>query len=425
MKNKFGNKCVSLVLVLVFLLGTQSTVFAQKISTPPPPDPTIKEKVDYLLAQYKDSVQQEMRHGQTKKDEDGNLVLTGESELKMNALWKTTFRQIDDLTARPIEERITFIERIQSIDGTQKAEYSFHTDMPYYGKSLKTEVYETPNYQYVMDVDTGNILQIAIKNWNGHNTQLTYSQDELENQAASHLQSIDSSIDLSRLSLQVYEKTGTIFFRWEDESSQLLDGRYPFVQVGLSTDGNLLTYVNTLQISANDGLSSITSLPLFFNLTGALMPKDTVVWIETYANGGSYWSATGSYYIAAGGYCYYNPTLCPGTFTDKGKYYYKSTVTGTTGVVKGYWTPNFNMVVEAQAFIPCNNATHRSAKYELFTGQAWLNYYVDQLIYCDQFALINDIPLNTIQQILLRNKASVTTYQVAWDEIQVWSDDSW
>ncbi len=346
MKNRFITKCVSLALALVFLLGTQSTAFAQKISTPPPPNSTIKEKVDFLLTQYNNAVKQEMRQGQTKKDEDGNVVLTGESELKMNALWKDTFSQIDELTARPLEERIKFIERIQSIEGNQKAEYSFHTDMPYYGKSLKTEVYETPSYEYVMDVNTGNILEVAIKNWNDHHMQPTYSQDELENKAVNYLQSIDSSVDLSKLSLQVYEKVGTIFFRWEDESSELLDGRYPFVQVGLSTDGDLLTYVNTLQISANDGLSSITSLPLFFNVTGALMPKDTVVWIETYANGGSYWSATGSYYTATGGYCYYNPTLCPGTFTDKNKYYYKSTVTGTTGVVKGYWTANFNSLTQ-------------------------------------------------------------------------------
>jgi len=52
--------------------------------------------------------------------------------------------------------------------------------------------------------------------------------------------------DLSKLTASTGEKSGTnFFFRFTDESRKI-DGTKPFVQVGFTVGGDLLSYTNTL-----------------------------------------------------------------------------------------------------------------------------------------------------------------------------------
>jgi hypothetical protein len=424
MSTKIISKFLGLFFVLVFLIGTEQPVFAQKNLEPPPPNATVQEQVDFLLDQYEIAVVDELAKGQTLRDENGNLILTGNSELRMKSLWENTFRQIDNLTARPIEDREKTTEYIRTLENTNKVEYSFHTTLPYYGKNIAVEIYNTDKNRYTIDIESGNVLEIVIIDQNAYSTDAIYSTEDLQARAIDFVRLISPVTDLSRLNLSVGQKVGTFFFRWEDPSHELLDGTTPFVQVGLSQSGDFLTYINTLNTVPSD-LFTFTTSPFLLNATKVLTPLNSITWIETYANGGNYWSVTGTYSSTTGGFCYYYSAYCPGTFADKSKYYYKATVTGTTGVTKGTWRANTNYLVQAKAYIPSYNATHTSAKYEVFNGTTIFDYYVNQNIYYDTFAPINTSPLNTIKSITLRNKASSTSYLVAWDEIQIWSDDQW
>ena len=98
------------------MIGTEQPVFAQKNLEPPPPNATVQEQVDFLLDQYEIAVVDELAKGQTLRDENGNLILTGNSELRMKSLWENTFRQIDNLTARPIEDREKTTEYIRTLE---------------------------------------------------------------------------------------------------------------------------------------------------------------------------------------------------------------------------------------------------------------------------------------------------------------------
>lgn len=414
-------------LLLTLMLEVPASVGAKE---PPPentPTLTVKEQAEELLRQYDAALEYELKNGETITDEDGNVVLTGESDVKIKLLWSDTVQKIDEMTARPIEEREKTKEWLKTIEpDTSTIAYHSHTTMPYYGEVVNTERYSTDRNYYTINVDTGKILEVVIIDQNGYSVEPVYSQDELQKKALEYIKMFAPDLDISNLSLRTSQKIGTFFFRWENHSVELSDGTVPFVQVGLSYSGDFLTYVNTLDFAKTDVVSSVLSSPFTISVTGVLLPRKAITWIETYANGGGYWTLeSGSVVSYTGGYCYLYSASCPGSFTDKSKFYYKATTTGTA--TKGLWTPSYhNYKVKVQAFIPWIHATYTAAKYEInLPSGVTYDYYVNQNIYSDTYALVTPNPINTISSIRLRNKASSASYEVAWDEIQVWSDSLW
>lgn len=87
----------------------------------PTPTPTIQQEIDDLIKAYEATLQNELLNGETIEVQDPldgkTLMLIGESAKKMEALWQEVVNRINELSARPAEERVSAVQLIQSIDG--------------------------------------------------------------------------------------------------------------------------------------------------------------------------------------------------------------------------------------------------------------------------------------------------------------------
>ncbi|PIR57221.1 MAG: hypothetical protein COU72_02060 [Parcubacteria group bacterium CG10_big_fil_rev_8_21_14_0_10_41_35] len=79
-----------------------------------------------------------------------------------------------------------------------------------------------------------------------YNTEAKFAPEQLEVKAREFIAKNAPNADLSKLTASTGEKSGTnFFFRFTDESRKV-DGTKPFVQVGFTVGGDLLSYTNTL-----------------------------------------------------------------------------------------------------------------------------------------------------------------------------------
>lgn len=119
---------------------------------------------------------------------------------------------------------------------------------PYYRFDLKLSTYETLTSFYVLDSQTHQIIEINPKRLPPSSEG---AMQELEKQARKMIALVAPEVNLDTLTSVHGSKIGTYFFRWENRNKPVLDdGRsYPFVQVGLNGEGELLNYYNTLPLA--------------------------------------------------------------------------------------------------------------------------------------------------------------------------------
>jgi len=263
-------------------------------------------------------VKQELQTGTTALEHDSALgthkILTGASQAKMDALWQETVRQIDELSARPAQERQKAISLIQSVEPGEVT-YLSRGRTPY-DLNAQLERYRTNQHIYSVDTATSEIVQIRLVDERHINAEPRFSKDQLESKARDFIARVSDQINLDQLTPAFGEKEETyFFFRWEDQSKRLADGSVPFVQVGFSRSGDFLNYVNTLPL-AKGGLSTSGSLPKWTEFLGVGTAE--AAFSQIYANGGSYWAwerQDASYSTANNaGYCYYAGWCSPKDF---------------------------------------------------------------------------------------------------------------
>lgn len=127
------------------------------------------------------------------------------------------------------------------------------TSLPFYRSDLTLFQYQTQKNYYTLNTD-GTVIEI-IPTQMPLSDQLTsvapLNANQLEEKARMLIASIASGTDVAALTPAFGSKIGTYFFRWEDRTKFLLDdGRsFPFIQVALNQDGELLNYYNTLPLS--------------------------------------------------------------------------------------------------------------------------------------------------------------------------------
>lgn len=213
---------------------------------------TTQEKIDQLLADYDAALDYELQYGETivvTDPVDGEMkLLTGSSQEKMDALWDDVDRQIEELLARPTEERANAVQLIQSLSiDTGNVTY-LDVDRTLYNQTSQLERYQTDNFIYSIDIQTNQIIEIVpIDTGDSAGESYSLSQAELEQKAKDIIYKVTNGLNVSLLTPSFGDKQGiTFFFRWEDRSKTLNDGMVPFIQVGLSSEGKLLNFVNTL-----------------------------------------------------------------------------------------------------------------------------------------------------------------------------------
>ncbi|GEM_PF-3005632 len=120
---------------------------------------------------------------------------------------------------------------------------------PYYRSDVNLTTYETSTTIYNMYSPTHQIIEILPKQT--PEAAIASSVFDLEKTAREMIAKFAPDVNLDSLTPLPGAKEGTYFFRWEDRTKPLLDdGRsYPFIQVGLNGNGELLNYYNTLPLA--------------------------------------------------------------------------------------------------------------------------------------------------------------------------------
>jgi len=395
------SKISLLILSLVLIFSVVMPGFAKSQTTLY--NQSIQEQIDALIENYQKNLEHELMFGETVEVEDpldGKItLLAGESAVKIEKLWQETISQVNELSARPPEERDIAVKLIQSLEVDEPVTYIDQDRSPY-NPNAKLERYQAGKYIYAVDTATNQIVEITLLDDRIYSTEPIYSKDELEKMAREFIYKIAGDTKLDNLSPQYGDKEGiTFFFRWEDKSQKLEGGMAPFIQVGFSQGGDIVHYVNTLPFAKR------TFVATTFN--------------EIYANGGSFWQwLTGSYNTQNNaGYCYIAGWCSPKNF------YYQNTCWGCESA-KGRWKPNPNSTVKASAFVPSTHATTLMACYRSFYngGSSLYERCINQSIYYNVWVSITATSLYNIRRIELPNLSDASgTREVAWDEVWVYT----
>lgn len=141
---------------------------------------------------------------------------------------------------------------VEKLDGAP-VEAREVTSLPFYRNDVTLFQYQTQKNYYILNADGAVIeiipIQMPLSNQLTPNAPLNASQ--LEEKAREFITSLAPDTNLDTLTSINDSKIGSYFFRWEDRTKPVLDDgqSYPFIQVALNTDGELLNYYNTLPLS--------------------------------------------------------------------------------------------------------------------------------------------------------------------------------
>jgi hypothetical protein len=363
-------------------------------------------------------LQNELLTGTTQQVIDPSVgatrILVGESQVKMDRLWAETLWQIEALQARPIAERDQTVAMLSQISGADPV-YLSRSRTPY-NPASELEEYEAGAFMYQVDIKSGQIVKVWLKNQEDYRVDALYSEAELADMARDYIANVYPEISLDRLTLIVQNKDKEVyFFRWEDPASQTADGTQRFVQVAYSQSGDFLNYENTFPFS----------LPSTNNLLDQILTVRIALAIganEIYSNGGTRWDweIQSSYSTKSNaGYCYGQGSWC----TPKNFYYTSSpsgnnTYNGTNH--RGKWTATSYMRsrnTRTSAYIPCTNATASVFYYNWYNGGAsHTENGVNQQSWCNTWVNTSST-LYDIQRIVLANTSETCcSKEIAWDE---------
>ena len=213
---------------------------------------TTQEKIQALLDKLQTASQHEQETGQLVDTPQGK-VFTGESAQKMEKLHDETRAQIDALIARPENERQKAVGEIKKFADKQDLAVNYNgTAKSVYNSGVLEEVYTTDYDQYEVDARNNEIIQFGPKPLpigqapKKFDATDKYSKGELENMARAFIAKNAPEAKLDELTANFGDKEGVnYFFRWEDTSREIED-MHPFIQVGFSRGGDLLSFTDTL-----------------------------------------------------------------------------------------------------------------------------------------------------------------------------------
>lgn len=213
---------------------------------------TAQEKIQSLLDKLRTASQHEQETGQMVDTPQGK-AFAGDSAKKMEKLHDETQAQIDALVARPENERQKAVDQIKKFADKQDLAVNYkNTGKSVYNSDVMEEVYTTDYDQYEVDVRNNKIIQFGPKPLpigeapKKFDSTDKYSKDKLEAMARAFIAKNAPEVKLENLTANFGDKDGVnYFFRWEDTSREIED-MHPFIQVGFSRGGDLLSYTDSL-----------------------------------------------------------------------------------------------------------------------------------------------------------------------------------
>lgn len=348
-----------------------------------------------------------------------------------------TLQSENRLRSRPDQDRQNAVNQVARFAKVSAADVRYErAGKSSYASSAPVELYVVGADQYEVNMLTDEIIQVtpAPRPENvgpkTYNNKPIYASAELEAKARS-LISAQSRVRVDALTANHMEKVISVgasnkpgspassdvapivyhFFRWEDRSRNL-EGMAPFIQVGFSSGGDLLSYTNTLSLTAN-GRSSTQSLSRRGNAAPLALSG-----VYIYANGGGYYSWYGPtayrYFAENQGYCYF-----AGWCSPKNMEWTTSTI--STAVNWARWD-NINTSGQngtLKVYTPCVHAGTTRARYQIvYQSGSYTTRDVNQAPLCNtwtQIAYLRDIELVELTDAT----GETTTTEVGFDEIQI------
>src|ERR1044072_1057561 len=266
MNMKSVSKCIltALAVCMIFQFVVTPMAVAQDLNDPSP-DAQAKQRMAILIGQLRAATERELQEGQTTVDDLGRRLFVGETAAKMRALHDETAKQVDELIARPARQRQTAVDIAASFaadpsiaralgQGLARGSIEYnHTSKSPYNESVPVEIYRSGAAQFEISALNDEILQFGPRPLTDEQESpaaldLTprFRQADLLGQVRRFLGRRGGNLNLNALTTRVSDKDGLVyFFRWEDESREVA-GAHPFVQVGITAGGEVVSYTNTL-----------------------------------------------------------------------------------------------------------------------------------------------------------------------------------
>lgn len=419
------HKCIltALAACMVLQFVGAPTAAAQELNDPSLSTQT-RQRMATLIGQLRAATERELQEGQTTVDERGRRLFVGETAAKMKALHDETAKQVDQLIARPARRRQVAVDIAASFaadpsiakalgQGLTRSSVEYkHTTKSPYNESVPVEIYQSGAAQFEISALNDEILQFGPRSLTDEKESpvtldLTprFHQAELLGQVRRFLARRGDNLNFNALTARVSDKDGLVyFFRWEDELREVA-GAHPFVQVGMTTGGEVVSYTNTLGLPdspapfsiARKQAGAVRFLPASY---GTPLPRAaaTIAGVYNFANNGSYYTEYGpsAYWWTTWyeGYCGHI-TSCPSSAPSYMKYTYESqnvsnyALWSHFGYDSGYGTH--------YVFIPRINATTRQSDYQVvYSGGSTYSFSIDQLAYSDVFVRTGSTPLYAI-----------------------------
>jgi len=142
-------------------------------------------------------------------------------------------------------------EIIQKIEGRKS--YVNYANMFVHSGDPGIPMFDQVTYQtdtqryYTMDASTHEV--IAIDPFTMPDTGEGLSLQELETLARDMVSLAAPGLDLDTLTPEPGSKISNYFYRWTDHNKQLADGSPPYIQIGLTGKGELLSYINLIPLA--------------------------------------------------------------------------------------------------------------------------------------------------------------------------------
>lgn len=226
----------------------------------PTPYPTLatsegtQEYIDQLIDQYGRWVRDQQSTGAIVRlyepyDIEYQPAFVGETYAQAEIWWQAIVQLQTDFAAGSPQEMQIDIDAIQRLDPGDVSLADI-IRLPY-RMDVRLFQYRTSTRLYTIYRPTREVVEIIpiVSPVVGGRQPKPYA--DLERTARDLIAAISPGVKLDSLTPSYGSKVENVFFRWEDRVKPFLDdGRsYPFVQVGLTAEGGLLNYVNTLPLS--------------------------------------------------------------------------------------------------------------------------------------------------------------------------------
>ncbi len=212
-----------------------------------------QDKIDQILVQLRRLTEREMATGQTVTDEFGTYFV-GDSAAKIDQAHQEAQAQVDALIARPAASRVMAVNAIRTLENDPTLDVQYQqTVKSTYDNSKMAEIYYADQNQYEVMIATNRVVQFGPRplEVGVASKEFVTTPEKTEAQLeviAREFIAKNGSTDLGKLTFEKGSKTDILFFRWVDKSRALQDGMPPFIQVGISVGGEIVSYTDVVQL---------------------------------------------------------------------------------------------------------------------------------------------------------------------------------